>query len=183
MSPPLIASTKVRAALATGAPRPLATRPAKAPPATSIWESTQPPKMSPFPFMSAGCGMVLMIGSRWLSAINSPPDMVDFGRFSYHTHVVPATKRSPRAAEERQDVMAKNGDLFERSGGKRSATTKDNSYTARHIEVLEGLEPLRKRPAMYVGVTHDRALHHLVTEVLDNAMDEAASTPPDTINV
>src|SRR5258708_36015534 len=156
MSPPLIASTKVRAALATGAPRPLATRPARAPPATSIWESTQPPKMSPFPFMSAGCGTVLMIGSRWLSAINSPPDMVAFPPFSYHTHVVPATKRSPRAAEERQDAaMAKNGDLFDRSGGKRSAPAKDNSYTARHIEVLEGLEPVPKRPAMQVAGTDD----------------------------
>jgi topoisomerase-4 subunit B len=77
--------------------------------------------------------------------------------------------------------MAKNGDLFDRSGGKRTAATKDNSYTARDIEVLEGLEPVRKRPAMYIGGTDERALHHLVAEVLDNAMDEAVSGHADTI--
>src|SRR6266550_5122215 len=79
--------------------------------------------------------------------------------------------------------MAKNGDLFERSGGKRAAATKDNSYTARDIEVLEGLEPVRKRPGMYVGGTDERAMHHLVAEVLDNAMDEAVSGHADTIHV
>jgi topoisomerase-4 subunit B len=77
--------------------------------------------------------------------------------------------------------MAKNGDLFDRSGGKRTAATKDTSYTARDIEVLEGLEPVRKRPAMYVGGTDERALHHLVAEVLDNAMDEAVAGHADTI--
>ncbi len=46
-------------------------------------------------------------------------------------------------------------------------------YTAKDIEVLEGLEPVRLRPGMYVGGTDERALHHLVAEVLDNAMDEA----------
>jgi topoisomerase-4 subunit B len=79
--------------------------------------------------------------------------------------------------------MAKNGDLFERSGGKRSAATKDNSYTARDIEVLEGLEPVRKRPGMYIGGTDERAMHHLIAEVLDNAMDEAVSGHADTIHV
>jgi topoisomerase IV subunit B len=79
--------------------------------------------------------------------------------------------------------MAKNGDLFERSGGKRAATTRDNSYTARDIEVLEGLEPVRKRPAMYIGGTDERAMHHLVAEVLDNAMDEAVAGHADTIHV
>jgi topoisomerase-4 subunit B len=79
--------------------------------------------------------------------------------------------------------MAKNGDLFERSGGKKAAATKDNSYTARDIEVLEGLEPVRKRPGMYIGGTDERAMHHLVAEVLDNAMDEAVSGHADTIHV
>tara|TARA_B100000676_G_scaffold308067_1_gene367973 strand:+ start:412 stop:2490 length:2079 start_codon:yes stop_codon:yes gene_type:complete len=49
----------------------------------------------------------------------------------------------------------------------------DDDYTAKDIEVLEGLEPVRKRPGMYVGGTDTQALHHLFNETLDNAMDEA----------
>ncbi len=50
-----------------------------------------------------------------------------------------------------------------------------DSYTALDIEVLEGLEPVRRRPGMYIGGTDERALHHLVAELLDNAMDEAVA--------
>ncbi|MCX7354258.1 MAG: DNA topoisomerase IV subunit B, partial [Alphaproteobacteria bacterium] len=64
---------------------------------------------------------------------------------------------------------AKTADLFDApaKGGK------GDSYTAKDIEVLEGLEPVRKRPGMYIGGSDERALHHLFAEVLDNAMDEA----------
>src|SRR6266511_4090480 len=49
----------------------------------------------------------------------------------------------------------------------------EGAYTARDIEVLEGLEPVRRRPGMYIGGTDERALHHLFAEVIDNSMDEA----------
>src|SRR5205809_52065 len=49
----------------------------------------------------------------------------------------------------------------------------EGNYTARDIEVLEGLEPVRRRPGMYIGGTDEKALHHLFAEVIDNAMDEA----------
>ena len=51
----------------------------------------------------------------------------------------------------------------------------DGGYTAAHIEVLEGLEPVRRRPGMYIGGTDEKALHHLFAEVIDNAMDEAVA--------
>jgi topoisomerase-4 subunit B len=49
------------------------------------------------------------------------------------------------------------------------------AYTAAHIEVLEGLEPVRRRPGMYIGGTDEKAMHHLFAEVIDNSMDEAVA--------
>ena len=56
-----------------------------------------------------------------------------------------------------------------------AAAEDTSSYSAKDIEVLEGLEPVRHRPGMYIGGTDEHALHHLVAEVLDNAMDEAVA--------
>ncbi len=52
---------------------------------------------------------------------------------------------------------------------------KSTTYSAKDIEVLEGLEPVRRRPGMYIGGTDEKAMHHLVAEALDNAMDEAVA--------
>ena len=58
-----------------------------------------------------------------------------------------------------------------------------DSYSAKDIEVLEGLEPVRRRPGMYVGGADERGLHHLVAEILDNAMDEAVAGYADHIEM
>jgi topoisomerase-4 subunit B len=65
--------------------------------------------------------------------------------------------------------------MTERTGRTRRTTDASDSYTAADIEVLEGLEPVRRRPGMYVGGTDEKALHHLFAEVIDNAMDEAVA--------
>ncbi|HWU03057.1 MAG TPA: DNA topoisomerase IV subunit B [Novosphingobium sp.] len=69
-------------------------------------------------------------------------------------------------------------DLFETPQGAGAET-----YDGSAIEVLEGLEPVRRRPGMYIGGTDERALHHLAAEVLDNAMDEAVAGHANRIEV
>ncbi len=73
--------------------------------------------------------------------------------------------------------MNSMNDLFQ--GGPKGGS----DYTAKDIEVLEGLEPVRRRPGMYIGGIDERALHHLFAEVLDNSMDEAVAGHADRIEV
>ena len=67
---------------------------------------------------------------------------------------------------------ATKDDLFNMDGDE-DKTSK--GYSAKDIEVLEGLEPVRRRPGMYIGGTDERALHHLAAEIIDNSMDEAVA--------
>jgi topoisomerase IV subunit B len=80
------------------------------------------------------------------------------------------------AAEGRRGPAARRSPPSARSAG-------EAGYTAKHIEVLEGLEPVRRRPGMYIGGTDEKALHHLFAEVIDNAMDEALAGHADWIEV
>ncbi|MCI5044613.1 MAG: DNA topoisomerase IV subunit B [Aquisalinus sp.] len=77
-----------------------------------------------------------------------------------------------RAAAKKSTKKTATKDMF---GG--------DEYTAKDIEVLEGLEPVRKRPGMYIGGTDEKALHHLFAEVLDNSMDEAVAGHASRIEV
>src|SRR5579875_871046 len=102
--------------------------------------------------------------------------------------------------------MARSGDLFGNAARKQAAprpglqrqeapsrktakgtpaleTPGETGYTAASIEVLEGLEPVRRRPGMYIGGTDEAALHHLFAEALDNAMDEAVAGHASFIDV
>ena len=56
---------------------------------------------------------------------------------------------------------------------KPKSTKSNKSYSAKDITVLEGLEPVRQRPGMYIGGNNENGLHHLAAELIDNAMDEA----------
>ena len=80
-----------------------------------------------------------------------------------------ATDSSPATAPN-SSKAAKSEKLSAKAKG-----DAEKAYTAADIEVLEGLEPVRRRPGMYIGGTDERALHHLVAEVLDNSMDEAVA--------
>ena len=68
------------------------------------------------------------------------------------------------------------------TAGTKSSQKDGGSYQAKDIEVLEGLEAVRRRPAMYIGTTDARGLHHLLWEIVDNSVDEFLAGETDRIN-
>ena len=74
-------------------------------------------------------------------------------------------------------------DLFATAKAKKPASPASGEYDASAIEVLEGLEPVRRRPGMYIGGTDERAFHHLAGEIFDNSMDEAVAGHADWIEI
>jgi topoisomerase-4 subunit B len=79
-------------------------------------------------------------------------------------------------AQSQRDLFARlESEMTDKPARAAKPTDASDSYTAADIEVLEGLEPVRRRPGMYVGGTDEKALHHLFAEVIDNAMDEAVA--------
>jgi topoisomerase-4 subunit B len=91
----------------------------------------------------------------------------------------PQKKSAAVKAKPSEDAALWDADLF----GASALPEVAGAYTAKDIEVLEGLEPVRRRPGMYIGGVDERALHHLFSEVLDNSMDEAVAGYADRIEV
>src|ERR1700734_1184588 len=110
---------------------------------------------------------------------------------------VAKTPKSPDDKSKKNEKSKKDkasGDLFaglaaptngsgRRNGRAAPRSSGESGYTAKHIEVLEGLEPVRRRPGMYIGGTDEKALPHLFAEVIDNSMDEALAGHADWIEV
>ncbi len=102
--------------------------------------------------------------------LTKEPDLFDLPRTG-KSSARKAPKASSRAKTSARTKPAARG------------SSAEAGYTAKHIEVLEGLEPVRRRPGMYIGGTDEKALHHLFAEVIDNSMDEALAGHADWIEV
>ncbi len=99
--------------------------------------------------------------------------------FSVNNSTPPVAKNNATKPAQKPIANSKSN-----SGGKNTSAKKTNDgYEASDIQVLEGLEPVRRRPGMYIGGTDARAMHHLFAEVIDNSMDEAVAGHASWIDV
>jgi len=102
----------------------------------------------------------------------------------FSTIGTPAEKPAPAAGNTAPKQQAPAAAKPQRaSAAKSGAPASGDEYDASTIEVLEGLEPVRRRPGMYIGGTDERAMHHLFAEVIDNSMDEAVAGHANFIEV
>ena len=116
-----------------------------------------------------------------MSAKDAPPASLSlFDDALSPPPAAPLPAREPHVEAQVRPAAPPPPTVAEISGG---PVPSSGGYTASDIEVLEGLEPVRKRPGMYIGGTDERALHHLFAEVLDNSMDEAVAGFAKTIEV
>src|SRR5437868_10833683 len=94
------------------------------------------------------------------------------------------TRETIMAEQTPDDHDALLSNTGNRSGnGKTNGNGGDNGYSEQSIQILEGLEAVRVRPGMYIGATDQRGLHHLITEVVDNSIDEVMAGYADTVKV
>ena len=93
-----------------------------------------------------------------------------------------AAKRPSKTADS-DDLFAAVAKPAAKSAAPAQTSKETQGYSAKDIEVLEGLEPVRRRPGMYIGGTDEKALHHLFAEALDNSMDEAVAGHANWIDV
>src|SRR3970040_1750656 len=92
-------------------------------------------------------------------------------------------KKPARKSGAKPKPARSNGRKAAPGAAKAALKLKGSAYSAKDIEVLEVLDPLRRRPGMYIGGTDENAMHHLAAEVLDNAMDEAVAGHAGRIDV